>query len=342
MGIYSVETGEAHKMMQRWDNLEKRTLDLSAKIPDEARDAFYQLVEYPAVASAGVAKIYLAATFNQYYARRGNSLANGYADMAKDLFERDKILTDKYNNEIAGGKWRGMMLDKHIGYSQWSMPEENTLPDLTYVDCNLPCDSVKTVSASEISVMAHDFDRNVPADGKVRWRFLPGLGRGVGNMGIEPVTAESRPDGDGPSLEFDINFDHAGKNKLALGILPTNDINPARGLRVGVKVDDGELQTIDARQGYVDTFSEYTEANLSRSGVLKKLPHAADDIYLSGHGQRMRNEIFDNIRWLSIDLDIPSVGMHTLKIVMVDPEIVVEKLVINPDNSNPSYYGSGE
>lgn len=101
MGIYSVETGEAHKMMQRWDNLEKRTLDLSAKIPDEARDAFYQLVEYPAVASAGVAKIYLAATFNQYYARRGNSLANGYADMAKDLFERDKILTDKYNNEIA-------------------------------------------------------------------------------------------------------------------------------------------------------------------------------------------------------------------------------------------------
>lgn len=54
----------------------------------------------------------------------------------------------------------------------------------------------------------------------------------------------------------------------------------------------------------------------------------------------MRNEIFDNLRWLSIDIYVPSKGQHTLKIMMIDPEIVVEKIVINPDNSNPSYYGS--
>ena len=53
----------------------------------------------------------------------------------------------------------------------------------------------------------------------------------------------------------------SGKQKLALGILPTNDVNPARGLRLGVRVDDGEMQTIDARQGYVDTFNEYTKEN---------------------------------------------------------------------------------
>ncbi len=49
-------------MYDRWDELEKRTLSLSKKMPAEMQDAFYQLVEYPAVASAGVAKIYLAAT----------------------------------------------------------------------------------------------------------------------------------------------------------------------------------------------------------------------------------------------------------------------------------------
>ena len=319
VGIYSVETGEAQRMFNRWDELEKRTLSLSKKMPAEMQDAFYQLVEYPAVASAGVAKIYLAATL-------GDSIT------MQTLFERDKQMTDKYNKVIAGGKWDGMMLDKHIGYRMWSMPNENTLPQVAK-----PSDKTG-ITASETAIMAHDYTRRTATD-DARWVFLPGLGRGKGNMGIEPVTAKSRPLGDGATLEYDINFSQSGKQKLALGILPTNDVNPARGLRIGVRVDDGEMQTIDARQGYVDTFNEYTKENIARSKVLKPLPRPASDIYLSGSRQRMRSEIFDNLRWLSIDFDIPTEGNHTVKVVMIDPEIVVEKLVINPDNEHPSYHG---
>lgn len=319
VGIYSVETGEAQRMFNRWDELEKRTLSLSKKIPTEMQDAFYQLVEYPAVASAGVAKIYLAATL-------GDSIT------MQALFERDKQMTDKYNKVIAGGKWDGMMLDKHIGYRMWSMPSENTLPQVAKP-------SGKTgITASETAIMAHDYTRRTATD-DARWVFLPGLGRGKGNMGIEPVTAKSRPLGDGATLEYDVHFSQSGKQKLALGILPTNDVNPARGLRIGVRVDDGEMQTIDARQGYVDTFNEYTKENIARSKVLKPLPRPASDIYLSGSRQRMRSEVFDNLRWLSIDFDIPTAGNHTVKVVMIDPEIVVEKLVINPDNEHPSYHG---
>ena len=319
VGIYSVETGEAQRMYDRWDELEKRTLSLSKKMPAEMQDAFYQLVEYPAVASAGVAKIYLAATL-------GDSIT------MQTLFERDKQMTDKYNKVIAGGKWDGMMLDKHIGYRMWSMPNENTLPQVAKP-------SGKTgITASETAIMAHDYTRRTATD-DARWVFLPGLGRGKGNMGIEPVTAKSRPLGDGATLEYDVHFSQSGKQKLALGILPTNDVNPARGLRIGVRVDDGEMQTIDARQGYVDTFNEYTKENIARSKVLKPLPRPASDIYLSGSRQRMRSEIFDNLRWLSIDFDIPTAGNHTVKVVMIDPEIVVEKLVINPDNEHPSYHG---
>lgn len=319
VGIYSVETGEAQRMFNRWDELEKRTLSLSKKMPAEMQDAFYQLVEYPAVASAGVAKIYLAATL-------GDSIT------MQTLFERDKQMTDKYNKVIAGGKWDGMMLDKHIGYRMWSVPNENTLPQVAK-----PSDKTG-ITASETAIMAHDYTRRTATD-DARWVFLPGLGRGKGNMGIEPVTAKSRPLGDGATLEYDINFSQSGKQKLALGILPTNDVNPARGLRIGVRVDDGEMQTIDARQGYVDTFNEYTKENIGRSKVLKPLPRPASDIYLSGSRQRMRSEIFDNLRWLSIDFVIPTAGNHTVKVVMIDPEIVVEKLVINPDNEHPSYHG---
>ncbi|MCH5303183.1 MAG: hypothetical protein J1E77_10115 [Prevotella sp.] len=55
------------------------------RMPAEARDAFYQLVYYPAVASAGVAEIYNCAT-------TGDSLAVNY------LMEKDRRLTDYYNN----------------------------------------------------------------------------------------------------------------------------------------------------------------------------------------------------------------------------------------------------
>ena len=320
VGIYSVETGEAQRMYERWDELEKRTLSLSKKMPMEMQDAFYQLVEYPAVASAGVAKIYLAATM-------GDSLT------MQSLFERDKQMTYKYNKEIAGGKWDGMMLDKHIGYKMWSMPNENTLPRV-----NKSSATTNITTANEIAIMAHDYTKRTDAE-DARWVFLPGLGRGKGNMGIEPVTATSRPNGDGATLEYEINFSQKGKQKLALGILPTNDVNPARGLRIGIRIDNGEMQTIDARQGYVDTFNEYTKDNLARSKVLKPLPKPASDIYLSGFRQRMRSEVFDNLRWLSIDIDIPTTGTHTVKVVMIDPEIVVEKLIINPDNEHPSYHG---
>ena len=319
VGIYSVETGEAQRMFDRWDELEKRTLSLSKKIPAEMQDAFYQLVEYPAVASAGVAKISRAATL-------GDSIT------MQTLFERDKQMTDKYNKVIAGGKWDGMMLDKHIGYRMWSMPNENTLPQVAKPS------GQTGITASETAIMAHDYTRRTDTE-DARWVFLPGLGRGKGNMGIEPVTAKSRPLGDGATLEYDINFSQSGKQKLALGILPTNDINPARGLRIGIRIDNGEMQTIDARQGYVYTFNEYTKENIARSKVLKPLPRPASDIYLSGNRQRMRSEVFDNLRWLSIDVDIPTEGNHTVKVVMIDPEIVVEKLVINPDNEHPSYHG---
>ena len=95
-----------------WQSLVVRCEALKEQMPAEAQDAFYQLVYYPAVASAGVAQIYNAATM-------GDSLAVNH------LMEKDKRLTDYYNKALAGGKWNGMMLDNHIGYTKWSIPDKN-------------------------------------------------------------------------------------------------------------------------------------------------------------------------------------------------------------------------
>ncbi|WP_374460658.1 glycosyl hydrolase 115 family protein [Chryseobacterium taeanense] len=124
---------EAEKVQKRWQDLTARAEALEKEMPKEALDAYYQLVLYPVKASAGVAEIYLAAGRNNLYAKQGRVSANDYANRARELFELDKKLSTRYNDSIAGGKWKNMMSDVHLGYQHWSMPKENSLPPLDEV-----------------------------------------------------------------------------------------------------------------------------------------------------------------------------------------------------------------
>lgn len=316
-GIYNYE--EMLHLNNQWQTIVARCENLKEKIPANAQDAFYQLVYYPAVASAGVAMIYNAATM-------------GDRETIEALMEKDQRLSDYYNKVLAGGKWDGMMLDNHIGYTQWSIPETNRNPmDLRFRvrhELNAKSDT------KEYSIPADECKRNDEG-----WIFLPDLGRGKGCMGAADVMKEY-PNGDGPVLEYEVELTEEGH--VAIGILPTQDIMPARGLRLGVQLDDQPMQVIDARRGLVDTFQEYTPQNLAQSKVLKPLPPRSR-LSLSGfvNGRQLprRDEVFDNLRWLDANFTATP-GKHTLKLIMIDPEIVVEQIVVNPDNNRYSYFGA--
>ena len=79
---------------------------------------------------------------------------------------------------------------------------------------------------------------------------------------------------------------------------------------------------------------------MAKSTVLKPLPPVNRDLALISHNKHFRNEIFDNIRWLDVEFDVDEPGIHTLKVFMVDPEVVLEKIIVNPDNQYPSYFGA--
>ncbi|MBO9659245.1 MAG: glycosyl hydrolase 115 family protein, partial [Chitinophagaceae bacterium] len=133
-GIFSfVNYNEADHVLKLWHELVAEAEALEKKIPPEAKDAYYQLVLYPAKASAGVAEIYLAAGRNNLYAKQGRVSANDHAARARQLFEMDQELSDRYNGVMAGGKWKNMMKDIHIGYDRWSMPDKSRLPGLEEV-----------------------------------------------------------------------------------------------------------------------------------------------------------------------------------------------------------------
>jgi hypothetical protein len=447
-----VNYNEADSVLEKWKHLVAQAEALEKKMPDEARDAYYQLVLYPTKASAGVAEIYMAAGRNNLYAKQGRISANDLARRARELFELDKQLSARYNDSIANKKWKNMMSDVHIGYKQWSMPKENGLPALTevtpltlptlgvavegspdawpgteakavlpqfdaldkqhfYIDvfnrgtgtvqfsakANRTWIKLSALSgqaekeqrlyididwksapkgksdgsieisqgSNKVSVWVNALNEEVPFASKpyfggfsgefsvpvqkysanivkqdAKWTFLPNLGRADGCMGILPITAKSTTPDKAPRLEYNIFLAKGGSTKVCLGVLPTQDVYPARGLRIAVAIDGSEPVIIDARKGYVDTFNEYTPTVIRNSLVLKPLPPLGTNYALSGRGQPRRNEIFDNLRWLDVDLGAGQPGMHKLKVFMIDPELVLEDIVINPDNARPSYLGA--
>ena len=320
-GIFNKE--EMLYMSYKWQALVTRCENLKAELPPSMQDAFYQLVYYPVMGSAGVAQIY-------NYATLGDSLA------IEALMKKDRQLTDYCNKQLAGGKWDGIMLDNHIGYTQWSIPEKNVNPlALNLRKIHYPVSN----RSDEYCIPAYKYNHKTDSP-QASWIFLPDLGRGDGCMGSSNVMAESIESETNASLSYDVDMK---TNQVAIGILPVQDIYPERGLRIGVKIDDQPMQIVDARQWIHDEFGEYTPKNLAVSKVLKPLPNA-DKLLLSGwsNGHKMprRDEVFDNIRWLSVKFDVSS-GKHTLKLIMIDPEITVEQIVVNPDNNHYSYFGNG-
>lgn len=125
---------EAERVLKEFDELVKKTLAVGENIPESHQDAYYQLLQFPVVASANLNKLYIAAAKNKYYAAQGRAIANDYAEQVKTYFEKDSLLTEYYHTELADGKWNHMMSQTHIGYTSWQEPRYNRMPEVTYVE----------------------------------------------------------------------------------------------------------------------------------------------------------------------------------------------------------------
>lgn len=125
---YSLQTNEAELIVNEYNDLARKADSIGKLLPQEYQDAYYQLVLFPVLASANVNQMYVAAAQNKWYASQKRVATNTMASMVRNLFERDKELTEFYHKEMAKGKWNHMMSQTHIGYTYWQQPKQNTAP----------------------------------------------------------------------------------------------------------------------------------------------------------------------------------------------------------------------
>jgi hypothetical protein len=124
---------EAETVVRDWRALSNRAKALEAKLPKEQRDAFFELVLYPIEACAIVGELHYTVALNRLYAKQGRAEANAMAQRARQLFAADAAWTRRYNEELAGGKWRHTMDQTHLGYFYWNEPPLNIMPAVSEV-----------------------------------------------------------------------------------------------------------------------------------------------------------------------------------------------------------------
>ncbi|MDR3459752.1 MAG: glycosyl hydrolase 115 family protein [Verrucomicrobiae bacterium] len=124
---------EAELFSRQWNDLMTRAQQLRAVLPAEQQDAYYELVLHPTLACGNLVDLFIAAGRNALFTKQGRASANAEAARVRALFKKDQELSDYYNNVLAGGKWRHMMDQPHIGYTNWAPPNRNILPRVTEI-----------------------------------------------------------------------------------------------------------------------------------------------------------------------------------------------------------------
>jgi hypothetical protein len=150
-----------------------------------------------------------------------------------------------------------------------------------------------------------------------RWIKIDDYGRTLSGMRtMAPVDAPSAmPEQDSPCLEYRMYLFDTGTVDVDAIVGPTLNFVPGRGLRYAVSFDDEPPQ------------------------VVTLVPQN----YNAQNGNRdWEKSVEDNARFSRTTHSVAEPGYHTLKIWMVDPGVVLEKLVVSPGGVKPSYLGPPE
>ncbi len=143
--FHPVNYGEADRILSMYEEIAKLAEEIHSKLPAEKKDSFYQLVLYPAKASYLIYRLHIYTAKNRLYAKQGKNMANHAIKYVNDSFVKDMMMSEYYNNEMSGGKWKLMMSQAHIGQTGWRSAEVNVMPYLKMVTTDMSPRMVVTV-----------------------------------------------------------------------------------------------------------------------------------------------------------------------------------------------------
>lgn len=307
---YSLENGEWQEVVNQYLQLEADALRQYNCLPASYHDAYRQITLFPIEMMSNLHQMYFAQAQNHALYKQGNPKANVWADECERRFKRDSLICDYYNHKMAGGKWNGMMTQKHIGYKSWNDDfEKDTCPELFRVTSK---DGV-IISANNgvVEIEAPYYSSKTDA-AEAKWTEIPFMGKSVSAMTLMPYTKSVK----GASITYKFKMQVSktsdgkafnGKQKVRIHVITksTLDYLNKGGLTYGVSLDGASP----------------VEVNFNKD--LNEKPENIYNIYYPTIATRIVDKVIE------LELPASSDGIHTLTLTPNDPAIVFEKIVID-------------
>lgn len=300
---YNLESGEWKQVRDEYLVLEAEALRQYMRLPAETRDAYKQLILFPVQAMANLYDMYYSQAMNQKLYRVGDVSCNLWADKVEAAFKRDAELHKDYNTVMANGKWNGMMIQKHIGYTQWNdnFPADK-LPQVSRLDQPASSPSIFSIDKRGFtSIEAEHFFAADAAEGNY-WGPIPYMGRTLSGMALRPYTNEPN----GSSLTYKLELPSDVTNvKVHVVVKSTLAFRNPEGHKYAVSIDGGKAEEVNF------------------NGNLNEKPENCYSVYYPTVARR----VVENIVPFAVNKS--SDNMHTITITPLDPAIVFEKIVVD-------------
>ena len=186
---YDLASGEFRRVRDEFVRLEAQALRQFVSLAPEARDAYRQLILFPVQALANLYEMYYAQAMNHALFAQGNPDADRWADEVERCFGRDAALCREYNEEMSGGKWNGMMTQKHIGYRSWNddFPADR-LPEIHRIGETAPGGFSFAADPRGYTAIEAEHYFAAQAAESTRWTVIPDLGRTRSALALMPYT----------------------------------------------------------------------------------------------------------------------------------------------------------
>ena len=307
---YSLENGEWQEVVNQYLQLEADALRQYNCLPASYHDAYRQIILFPIELMSNLHQMYFAQAQNHALYKQGNPKANVWADECERLFKRDSLICDYYNHKMAGGKWNGMMTQKHIGYKSWNDDfEKDTCPELFLVTSK---DGVIISENNGVVEIEAPYYSSKTDAAEAKWTEIPFMGKSVSAMTLMPYTKSVK----GASITYRFKMQVSktsdgkafnGKQKLRIHVITksTLDYLNKGGLTYGVSLDGASP----------------VEVNFNKD--LNEKPENIYNIYYPTIATRIVDKVIE------LELPASSDGIHTLTLTPNDPAIVFEKIVID-------------
>ncbi|MCW5910920.1 MAG: glycosyl hydrolase 115 family protein [Cyclobacteriaceae bacterium] len=334
---YSLENyNEFERVVKEYRDLAARANALAKKVDHAQQEAYYQLILHPIMASSNLYELYCYVALNKQAASRNDALANEYADKAKEHYKRDSLITVEFHQRN-NGKWNHMMSQTHIGYTYWQQPPVNKMPAVTYIPSGAKpqkkqapvvskvvsknarslvpralAGNVFYESDNYVSIEAHHATR-IHNTSTVSWKVIPNLGKtGSAIMPVPVIAPQQQVSETSPHVEYEFYSYSNGTATVQLYFSPTLNFHASpKGLQYAVSIDDEKPQVFSLN---------------------------ADDHHL----KTWEGWVADNINIKTSSHKTAKPGKHVIRYWMIDPGVVLQKIVVDFGGVKPSFLGPPE